>query len=91
MKAVKPKKRKLLEVIWEDHTASNGGWTMPDNPSIMDPYLVRSVGWVVKETKDRIVLANMIEIDERDPETERFGQYQVILKGTVKKRRVIAR
>ena len=48
-------KYNLYRVDWID-AHSNGGWSLPKDINIK-PLKVNSVGWLIKDTKDYIVLA----------------------------------
>jgi len=62
MKTKRPfQKFDLVEVIWDDATDLPAGWSDED-PEIK-PALALSAGFLVKETKDHIVLALDLDAD----------------------------
>ena len=51
----------LVEVVWEDCTALEDGWTNRDEN--IRPALVLSVGFLVQETKSHLIIAQDIDED----------------------------
>ena len=48
----------LAEILWSDATALEGGWLDPEEfqKEVKDePYLVRSIGWIIRETEDAVI------------------------------------
>ena len=82
MKTKRPfQKYPLCEVIWDDASELTAGWT--DQIEKTEPALALSVGFLVRETKDHIVIAQ--DLDEAGHHN---GRSQ-IPRGMVKKIRVI--
>ena len=82
MKVVRPfQKFDLVECIWDDATELAAGWS--DEVEEIEPALAISVGFLVKETKDHIVLA--LDIDANGHHN---GRSQ-IPRGMVKKMKVL--
>ena len=73
----------LEEVIWDDATALPAGWS--DEVPEPEPALVLSVGFVVNETDEHLVLA--LDVDASGNHN---GRSQ-IPKGMVKQRKVLRR
>lgn len=71
----------LVEVIWDDASELTAGWT--DHIEKTEPALALSVGFLVRETKEHIVIAQ--DIDE---EGHHNGRSQ-IPRGMVKKIRIL--
>lgn len=47
----------LVEVSWRDHSSfSDGGWSTLDAAQALEPILVRSVGFLVKDDETFVVL-----------------------------------
>ena len=60
MKVRRPKQKyNLCEVIWDDATSLSQGWKNPEEfaKEPIKPEIVLSVGFVVKETEDYLILA----------------------------------
>lgn len=82
MKLKRPKQCfDLVECWWDDATDLEAGWT--DKVEEIKPALALSVGFLVKETKDHIVLAL-----DTDADGHHNGRSQ-IPKGMVKKIKVL--
>jgi hypothetical protein len=71
----------LIECIWNDASELTAGWT--DEIEKDEPQLALSVGFLVRETKDHIVIA--MDIDEQGHHN---GRSQ-IPRGMVKKLKVL--
>ena len=71
----------LVEVVWNDASELTAGWT--DELDDTEPQLALSVGFLVKEDKDHIVIAQDI-----DAEGHHNGRGQ-IPRGMVKKIKVL--
>jgi hypothetical protein len=72
-----------IELIeWEDHFSTDA-WTESDNVDLLDTILVTSVGFRIKETKTKIVLAANAATNGQI-----FGTI-TILKKTVKLRTIL--
>ena len=54
----KKEKYKLYKIEWED-AASSGGWIELGEEKL-DPLIVTTVGFLIKETKDRLILAQSL-------------------------------
>ena len=72
---------RMVEVMWDDASELTAGWT--DEIEKTEPALALSVGFLVRETKDHIVIAQ--DLDEAGHHN---GRSQ-IPRGMVKKIRVI--
>ena len=60
------KAKKLLYIEWEDPTTEHAGWfeLIPEELDKLSPALVKTVGWIIKETKTNITLcSSLIEGD----------------------------
>lgn len=80
MKVTRPKQAwDLVEVVWDDAAALTAGWSKDIEDG--GPHLALSVGFLIQETKDHIVIAQ--DIDE---EGHHNGRSQ-IPRGMVKKQR----
>ena len=71
----------MVEVIWDDATDLVSGWT--DQIAENEPALALSVGFLVRETKDHIVIAQ-----DTDADGHHNGRSQ-IPRGMVKKIRIL--
>lgn len=71
----------LVEVIWNDASELTSGWT--DEIEKDEPALALSVGFLVRETKEHIVIAQ-----DTDAEGHHNGRSQ-IPRGMVKKIKVL--
>lgn len=71
----------MVEVIWDDASELTAGWT--DEIEKTEPALTLSVGFLIKETKDHIVIAQDI-----DDNGHHNGRSQ-IPRGMVKKIKVL--
>lgn len=73
----------LVEVVWDDATELPAGWS--DEVGEIEPALALSVGFLIKETKDHIILA--LDLDANGHHN---GRSQ-IPRGMVKKLKVLRR
>ena len=71
----------MVEVIWDDAAGLKHGWTAKSEA--LEPYLVISVGFLILETPDHIMIAQ-----DTDGEGSHNGRTQ-IPRGMVKKMRVL--
>lgn len=69
----------LEEVVWEDHYSTED-WTHVDDDELTQSIFVTSVGYVLKETKTKLVL-----VANKSDNAQIFGTI-TILKKTIKKR-----
>jgi hypothetical protein len=84
MKFTRPKQKwDMVEVVWDDAASLTEGWTQDIEDE--GPHLALSVGFLVRETKDHIVIAQ--DIDE---EGHHNGRSQ-IPRGMVKRLKVLKR
>lgn len=82
MKISRPKQLfNAVMVVWDDATELEGGWT--DEAPKVEPALAISVGFLIKETKDHLILALDI-----DPHGHHNGRSQ-IPKGMVKNIKIL--
>lgn len=75
----------LVYVEWVD-ASSNSGWFTYDQAEkwIEQPnWLVKQVGWIIRETKRHLILAGRLEVDD----CELIGQLQKIPKTWIIKRK----
>ena len=77
----KYKKYKLCEIFWLDH-AGSGGW-QEESDFLEPPIECRSIGWLVREDKQRYFLASTLSSDAGQ------GGCSEILKATVTRFKVI--
>lgn len=56
--------RPLLLVTWRDAVSYHAGWEKLDTIAKQTPVTVRSVGWLLKRTKQHITLVASIVEDE---------------------------
>lgn len=77
----------LEKIEWYDHWGrSDGGWLSLDEIPEPEPTVMKSVGWVIKENKDCILLSP--DIDEGIHDTYvKSNHEQCILKCAVKSRK----
>lgn len=77
-----------LEVIeWYDHWGrTSGGWTNVKELEAPKPAIMKTVGWLVQETKDCIVLAPDLDTGTNDGIIKSYSE-QCILKCAVKSRK----
>jgi len=58
---------KLVKIVWLDHCSySTAQWRELDRISTLEPVKVNSLGYVVKETKDMIIIASHVYHDDDD-------------------------
>ncbi len=77
-------KLKKYEVTWLDHFGSVDKWTRPED---MDgkPFTVITMGFLVRETKELIYMANG-QVQENEP---RYHEIMGIVKSAIVKKRII--
>jgi len=81
-------RRDLLLVEWWDHSSSSAWQSEHEvRESAVTPLLVRSVGWIVAETRKQIALAARISDDSELG----LGNVQMIMKAAIKSRRALRR
>lgn len=72
-------KPKLVCITWHDHAAHDGGsWLDRKTVEDLTPVLIKTVGWVVKETKKYYILVSSWS------ELQHMQGDFCILKGTIK-------
>lgn len=71
----------LVEVLWDDASGIRHGWAAKSEK--VEAYVAMSVGWLIKETPDHIIIAQ-----DTDDEGSHNGRSQ-IPRGMVKKIRVL--
>ncbi len=76
---------KMELVTFADHHHDNSSWNKPSDLD-MSEYLIQYVGWVIKEDKEHIVLAQGRDAKGDDREYDSFMR---IMKGCIRKRRVL--
>lgn len=60
---------KLVLVKWVDAVTMGHGWRSQDEIAKTQPTLCQSVGWVLKQTKQKLILVSTIEGDDCDGDT----------------------
>lgn len=80
------KREPVLEVIeWEDHCAfSYRDWRSVERISQMTPTVITSAGWLVKETRDHLIL--VAHFDRTAADGGSGAGDQLILKKVIKRR-----
>ena len=74
---------KLVIIEWLDaQSMADGGWQRRKDVEKLTPAVVKSVGWILEETKDHVTLI------AHDGDTEVGGDFS-IPKACIKKRRVL--
>ena len=84
------KRPKLIYLEWCD-SISNSSWKNEEDAiewADQSNWIVKNVGWVIKETKEYICLASSISEPSDDQETL-LGNLQKIPKTSIRKRRLI--
>ena len=53
------KRHPMVEVVWHDAHSDGGGWKQPTEAlrDVAEPYVVRSVGFLLKANKREVVVA----------------------------------
>jgi hypothetical protein len=72
----------LVEITWEDHFSSDE-WTTQDDVTLAGSVFVTTIGYLIKETRTKIVLAQNVS------SAGNISGTMTILKKTVKTRTVI--
>lgn len=73
----------LVEVVWDDASAQRHGWVEKSNDEDVEPSLALSVGFLIRETSDHIVIAQ-----DTDSDGSHNGRSQ-IPRGMVKRIRIM--
>jgi hypothetical protein len=63
------KKRPLVLVTWKDAKSEASGWKSIDEVSCGHPATVTSVGWIVRQTKNKLIIVSSIVGDHCDGDT----------------------
>jgi len=69
---------RLVQITWRDHSAdkASAGWEKLTDLSAKEEVIAHSVGWIVKEDENHIVLASAI--------SDEYGaSVQIVLKGAI--------
>ena len=75
---------KLVYIEWFDHCSLTGGvWHEKSDVENMAPMLVKSVGWVVKETDKYVIIVSSMFSDVH------VGGDVLIIKSCIKSKKVI--
>lgn len=87
------KNRKLVEVVWEDAHSGTSAQTWADyneetQAVLHNAILCNSVGYVLHDTKDRLVIASSINHDD-DGEVNQVSGTMSIPRGMIRKVRVL--
>lgn len=56
---------KIVYVQWVDHCSHTEPWTKIEESRRLEPVVVHSVGYVLHETKDRIILASSYNTEDQ--------------------------
>ncbi len=75
---------KAVYVEWLDHASSEMQWNTRETRTLTAPILVSSIGFILEETDDHIVL-----VMSHTGEEETFFGEILILKNCIKKRRAL--
>lgn len=67
---------------WEDHDADSG-WSDTADIISAPPTIIRSIGWVVHETKKIVTIAGAYSVAEMEAKGEGWGSTQRILKNCI--------
>ena len=78
-------KSSLYVVDWWDHCSSSGSWSSLEQVKAMAPVLIRSVGFIVAETKDTITL-----VAHSDSIGHNVAGDICILKACIKRKKLIS-
>lgn len=82
MKVKRPKQLyPLVEIVWDDAAGLRHGWTAKEEK--LEPYICLSVGFLIRETEDHILIAQ-----DTDGDGSHNGRSQ-IPRGMVKKLKVL--
>lgn len=73
---------KIEEIVWEDHYTTDS-WTDPKTEDFLTGVLVTSIGYVLKETRTKVVL-----VSNQGNHGQIFGTI-TILKKAIKERSVV--
>lgn len=80
------KRGRLLVVTWIDSvTLGRGGWQRSEDVAEVEPALIESVGWVLRETSVALTLAATWD-DDSPPHVE---GHMVIPKGCIVRKRIL--
>lgn len=63
------RKRPLVLVTWKDAKSEASGWKSIDEVVSGHPATVKSVGWILRQTKSKLVIASSLKDDECDGDT----------------------
>lgn len=69
---------RLVQITWRDHSADkgSGGWEELGKLAVREEVIAHSVGWIVKEDDNHIVLASAV--------SDEYGaSVQIVLKGVI--------
>lgn len=82
-------KFKLEMITWKDHWGrQEGGWLALDQVPEPQPAIMKTVGWVIKENKDCILVSPDIDTGVLDNQVK-SNHEQLILKSCVVSRKKI--
>jgi hypothetical protein len=75
-----------MELIeWLDHSSyDRTGWRDLDRLLELTPYKVQSVGWVVKDAKDHLIIAGHRSVDQ----TSYTGEMCILKKDITKRKKI---
>ena len=73
---------KLVYIEWLDHCSFGSGcWNTKESCENMEPILAKTIGWLVKETDEHLVVVSTTLSDNY------YGGDSLILKSCIKKRK----
>lgn len=75
---------KMVYVEWLDHASSEMQWNNKETRTLTEPFLVRTLGFLLEETDQHIVL-----VMSHTGEEETFFGEVLILKSCIKKKRTV--
>lgn len=75
----------MVAIYWEDHSGGTSSWTPSDD--LLDaadhPYMITTVGMIVKENKDRIVVVQNWSVNDM------VNHHMTIMKKNIKTIKVL--
>jgi hypothetical protein len=75
---------KAVYIEWLDHASSEMQWSSEETRTLREPFLVRSVGFILEETDTHIIL-----VMAHTGEEETFFGESLILKNCITKRKAL--
>jgi hypothetical protein len=75
---------KAVYIEWLDHASSEMQWNNEETRTLRSPFLVRTMGFILEETDEHIILA----MSHTGEEETFFGEV-LVLKSCIKKRKAL--